>query len=139
MIEKMRKILTRMDIQGLFVYLIVGGGATVVEWVIFWLLTTGIAINYLVATTIAMFVSTFANWGLGRMLLFRDQPTDRLAAEIGKVYLASVVGWLASMLLMWIMVDQLHMQQMVAKIIATGVVFLYNYIIRKLLIYKDAT
>lgn len=48
----------------------------------------------------------------------------------------SIIGWLANMLLMYVMVEKLVIFQMFAKIVATGVVFIYNYLIRKVVIYK---
>lgn len=136
MINKAQDLLRGIDIKSLSIYFFVGLGATLVEWVLFGVLTNGIAINYLLATTIAMFVSTFANWALGRISLYRRKSRDKIVLEMAQVYLASLVGWLVNMVLMWIMVGKMGMLQMLSKVIATGVTFLYNYFIRKLVIYK---
>ena len=48
-------------------YLFVGGGATIVEWVGFWLFDHCLHIQYLIATAFAFFFSTFANWLFGRL------------------------------------------------------------------------
>lgn len=133
----MKDILRRLDIKGLAIYFVVGLGATLVEWILFWLLTERLSIDYLVATTIAMFVSTFANWAFGRFLMFSGRKSGSLAKEIFQVYVASLIGWLANMLLMYVMVEKLAIFQMLAKIVATGVVFIYNYLIRKTVIYKN--
>jgi len=39
--------------------------------------------------------------------------------------------------IMWIAVEQFGVQEMIAKIIATGIVFFWNFFVRKLLIYKS--
>ena len=65
-------------------YLFVGGGATIVEWVGFWLFDHCLHIQYLIATAFAFFFSTFANW-----------------------------------------------------LFATGIVFFYNFLVRKFIIYKN--
>lgn len=129
-------IMRRLDIKGLATYFVVGLGATLIEWILFWLLTERLSINYLVATTIAMFISTFANWAFGRLLMFSGAKNGSLIKEIFQVYLVSIIGWLANMLLMYVMVEKLVIFQMFAKIVATGVVFIYNYLIRKVVIYK---
>lgn len=136
MIKKIQDLLRGIDIKSFVIYFFVGLGATLVEWGLFGVLTNGFAINYLLATTTAMFVSTFANWALGRIFLYRRQSRDKIVLEMAQVYLASLVGWLTNMVLMWIMVGTMGMPQMLSKIIATGVTFLYNYFIRKLVIYK---
>ena len=121
---------------GLFGYLIIGGLATIVEWVGFWLFSEKIGIAYLLATTFAIAVSTFANWLFGRLLVFRGTQSQSLLREILSVYLASVVGLLLNLLIMFVLVQLLAVGKMPAKMIATVLVFAYNYLIRKLVIYK---
>ena len=121
-------------------YVLVGGLATVVEWLFFRLFDGVMHIQYLVATVLAIIISTFSNWLFGRLLTFRGAQKGNLLLEIGKVYAASVIGLLLNLLLMWIMVDLLGLvvwEKMLAKIIATGLVFLYNYLIRVLVIYRQ--
>lgn len=120
----------------LFLYLIVGGLATVVEWVGFWLFCSVLGIQYLAATALAFVISTFANWLFGRLLVFRRASGKSLAKEIGSVYLASIVGLLLNLAIMFVLVQLLATEEMLAKMAATALVFAYNYLIRKFLIYK---
>lgn len=122
--------------QGLFGYLIVGGLATIVEWVGFWLFSEKIGIAYLLATTLAFAISTFANWLFGRLLVFRGKQTQSLLREILSIYLASIVGLLLNLIIMFVLVQLLTVGKMPAKVIATILVFAYNYLIRKLVIYR---
>ena len=126
----------RFDIKGLFLYFFVGIGATLVEWLLFWICTEFLSIHYLIATTVAMIISTFANWLFGRLLLFRNHSGTGVKKEILSIYVASIVGWIANMVIMWTMVNCLNIHQMLSKIVATGVVFIYNYLVRKMVIYK---
>ena len=121
---------------GLFGYLIVGGLATIVEWAGFWLFSEKMGIAYLLATTFAFAISTFANWLFGRLLVFRGKQNQSLLREILSVYLASVVGLLLNLLIMFVLVQLLALGKMPAKMIATVLVSAYNYLIRKLVIYK---
>ena len=121
---------------GLFGYLIVGGLATIVEWAGFWLFSEKIGIAYLLATTFAFAVSTFANWLFGRLLVFRGKQAQSLLREILSVYLASIVGLLLNLLIMFLLVQLLSVEKMYAKIAATVLVFAYNYLVRKLVIYR---
>ena len=57
----MKQLLNKY-MEGLFGYLIVGGLATIVEWAGFWLFSEKMGITYLLATTFAFAISTFANW-----------------------------------------------------------------------------
>ena len=121
---------------GLFGYLIVGGLATIVEWAGFWLFSEKMGIAYLLATTFAFAVSTFANWLFGRLLVFRGKQQQSLLREILSVYLASIVGLLLNLLIMFLLVQLLGVEKMIAKMAATVLVFTYNYLVRKLIIYR---
>lgn len=120
----------------LFLYLIVGGLATIVEWAAFWIFCDTLHIQYLLATALAFVFSTFANWLFGRLLVFRGKQKQSLLKEIASIYLTSLGGLLLNLIIMYVMVDFLAMGEMFAKITATILVFSYNYIIRKKLIYK---
>lgn len=122
------------NIKQLILYVIVGGIATVVEWAIFYFLDTATTINYMWSTTIAFAVSTFANWAAGRLIMFKGK--GHIFIELAQIYLTSISGLLMNLLLMWIAIEFLGIANFVSKIIATGIVFFFNFIIRKLVIYK---
>ncbi|MBQ6707076.1 MAG: GtrA family protein [Clostridia bacterium] len=127
--------MNKKAIKEFFLYLVVGGIATVTEWLVFFLLDK-CYLHYAVATVIAYIVSTFVNWLAGRLLVFK-QSEQKFLKEIVSVYLASIVGLLGNLLLMWIAVDLLSANEMLSKVIATGIVFLYNFLVRKFWIYKQ--
>ena len=124
------------SMQGLFGYLIVGGLATVVEWAGFWLFSEKMGIAYLLATALAFAISTFANWLFGRLLVFRGKQQQSFLREILSVYLASIVGLLLNLLIMFLLVQLLGAEKMSAKMATTVLVFMYNYLVRKLIIYR---
>ena len=118
-------------------YTSVGGTATLVDWGFFYLFAIILDMHYLLATTIAFIISTFANWGFGRLFLFRHaEHTDSVFVEIAKVYATTLVGLLLNLLLMWLFVDRFTLHKMFAKMIATSIVFFWNFSRRKLVIYK---
>ena len=124
----------KKEIQDFFKYLLVGGIATVSEWVIFFFLDKA-HIYYAIATVIAYMMSTFVNWLMGRILVFKksDQP---LWKEILSIYIVGIIGLILNLIIMWFAIELFHLSNMFSKILATIIVFSYNYIIRKILIYK---
>ncbi len=133
---KLKEMLKKIDWKHFISYLFVGGAATLVEWLFFWLFEGVLHIQYLVATVLAIVISTFSNWLFGRLWTFKDSQKGNVLLEIGKVYVASIVGLLLNLLIMLALVDGIHLHEMLSKIIATGIVFLYNYLVRILLIYR---
>ena len=119
----------------LFLYLIVGGLATLVEWGAFYELNQRLTVHYMAATALAFALSTFANWGFGRLILFRVSNQNTWF-ELVKIYAVSIIGLLFNIGIMYVEVDKLMMYEMLSKMIATGIVFIWNFLIRKLVIYK---
>ena len=133
----LQNLVSNERIKRLMSYFVVGLLATLVEWGSFWVLDYALGIQYLIATIIAMIISTFSNWLFGRLMTFRNAEKGNTLIEIGKIYITSFAGIGLNVLLMWIMVDKCTMNEMLSKVIATGFVFFYNYFIRTLYIYKN--
>ena len=124
-------------------YFCVGGCAAIVEWLVFAVLTNILKINYLTATIMAFIISTAVNWALGRILTFRNSSAynGKALLEGILIYAVSGVGLGFNLGLMYCFVTLLKMntsiKKVLAKIIATGIVFLWNYFSRKLVIYRN--
>ena len=124
-------------------YFSVGGVSALVEWTLFALLLYLLDMSYPVATTLAFIVSTTTNWYLGRSFTFKDSEAykGKSVKEYLLVFLVSAIGLGFNVLLMYFFVDVLGMNtkimQTSAKVIATGIVFMWNFLSRKFLIYKE--
>ena len=115
-------------------YSCVGGSATSVEWLIFYLMNQRLGLHYAPSTVIATVVSGFTNWAVGRLVLFKG--TGHNVQELGKIYLTSIIGMGFNLILMWAMVDGFGLNEMLSKVFATIFVFLWNYLIHTRLIYR---
>lgn len=128
-------MMEKSNVKDFLLYLVVGGIATATEWVLFFIMDK-CYIHYATATVIAYLLSTFVNWLAGRLLVFKDSYSSFLK-EILSIYVASIVGLLLNLVIMWLAVDCLCFKEMFSKIAATAIVFFYNFLVRKLLIYKE--
>lgn len=136
------KLLNKANIKQFISYFFVGGVAAIVEWVMFFIFANVLQINYFVSTVIAFIFSTTANWILGRITTFKDNNTykDKKAKEAFLVFVVSAIGLLFNLILMYLFVTVMgfdsSLGKTVSKIAATGIVFIWNFLIRKLVIYK---
>ena len=138
-----RKTISRENIKQFISYFMVGGISAVVEWVAFYLLGKLFGMTYLPATALAFVFSTTVNWFLGRTFTFRNADLGKKKAkEIALVFGVSAIGLLGNLTLMYLFVTVLGMRsdvlKTVAKILSTGIVFIWNYLSRKLWIYKES-
>ena len=136
------KLLNKAIIKQFISYFFVGGVAAIVEWVMFFIFANVLQINYFVSTVIAFIFSTTANWILGRITTFKDNNTykDKKAKEAFLVFVVSAIGLLFNLILMYLFVTVMgfdsSLGKTLSKIAATGIVFIWNFLIRKLVIYK---
>ena len=137
----MKSLFSAAGIRQFLSYFWVGGVSAIVEWLIFSVLDTLLELPYLLSTVLAFICSTTVNWFLGRTFTFKDSVyRDQKAKEIVLVFLVSAVGLLFNLLLMYLFVTVLgmntHLLKTIAKILSTGIVFMWNFVSRKYLIYK---
>lgn len=136
------KLLNKANIKQFISYFFVGGVAAIVEWVMFFIFANVLQINYFVSTVLAFIFSTTANWILGRITTFKDNNTykDKKAKEAFLVFVVSAIGLLFNLILMYLFVTVMgfdsSLGKTLSKIAATGIVFIWNFLIRKLVIYK---
>ena len=136
------KLLNKANIKQFISYFFVGGVAAIVEWVMFFIFANVLQINYFVSTVIAFIFSTTANWILGRITTFKDNNTykDKKAKEAFLVFVVRAIGLLFNLILMYLFVTVMgfdsSLGKTLSKIAATGIVFIWNFLIRKLVIYK---
>ncbi|NJP40469.1 GtrA family protein [Oscillospiraceae bacterium HV4-5-C5C] len=131
----------RARLLHLLSYAVVGVAATLVEWLFYYLFDPLLHLNTYIAVALAFIVSTLANWAGGRLLTFRHAPRQNVLRELSKIYAASSIGLLMNELIMWLLMRWFfsagtNLQKMLAKVIATAVVFFWNYFIRERVIYK---
>lgn len=134
------KLLNKANIKQFISYFFVGGVAAIVEWVMFFIFANVLQINYFVSTVIAFIFSTTANWILGRITTFKDNNSISKAKEAFLVFIVSAIGLLFNLILMYLFVTVMgfdsSLGKTLSKIAATGIVFIWNFLIRKLVIYK---
>ncbi len=122
------------EIKKIISYFFVGGIAALVEWGVFALFN--LFANYLIATIIAFIVATTVNYYLGKKWTFKSFQKGK--RDVIAVFIVSGIGLLLNMLFMYVQVDIIHFPyQMIAKIISTGLVFIWNYLSRRLFIYRN--
>lgn len=138
----MKNLLSNPSVRQFISYFCVGGVSSVVEWVLFAVFANVFDIQYIVATVCAVIFSTAVNWYLGRMFVFKENQRfkEKAGQEATIIFVVAGVGLLFNLFLMWLFVDVFCMNtevlRVVAKMMATAIVFAYNFLIRKLVIYR---
>ena len=111
---------------------IVGVLATLLEWVIFYILTNIIHIHYGISTAIAFLISTIFNYYLSVKYVFDVDKEKSKKRNFIIFVIFSIIGLGLNELILFICIEKINLYNMIGKIIATGIVMIFNFITRKL-------
>ena len=119
-------------IQQIIRFGFVGGGAFAIDYGIMIFLTEIVGINYLISSACSFVISVIFNYILSVKWVFNVSGERSQAQDMTVFMVLSIIGLGINQLIMWLTVDKLHIFYMLAKIGATAVVMVYNFITRKL-------
>ena len=121
------------EVKKFISYFFVGGAAALVEWISFAIIN--FFVNYNISTIVAFIFSTSFNYMLGKMITFRNDNHSK--NDFVLVFIVSGIGLIFNIIFMNILIEIIHIKyNIVAKVIATGLVFIWNYMSRRIFIYK---
>lgn len=139
------KPLGSKNIRQFISYIFVGGSATIVEWGLFFLFIYLFHIEQNLGFIIAYIISTFVNMVMGKIFTFKHaevvskgkSKAGNMIKETVLIYLVAGIGCLLNILFLNLFTLLFHMNSMLSKVVTTGIIFIGNYLARKLGIYKE--
>lgn len=117
----------------IFKFIIVGGTAFVIDYVIFAILTF-IDLHYLIAQIISFTISLIFNYIASVKWVFDAKKQTK--KEIMIFILLAVIGLGINEILLYLFVEKISVHELIAKLISTIIVMIYNFITRKLIVEK---
>lgn len=116
-----------------FRYLFVGGFAAVVNIGSLNLFTEVFNIYFLYSNVMGFILGLLVNYVLSRFLIFSKEKTNKEFLEFVIYALIGIIGLGLDTLFMWIGTSLIGIYYMLTKIISTGIVFIWNFLARKIL------
>lgn len=120
-----------------FDFALVGFLATIIDYLVFVLFFNVFNTHYLIATILAFVIATVFNyWASMRYVFVSRYQADEKLKEIIIFVSLSILGMVLTSILMVLTVDGWQIPANIAKILVTGVVMVFNYVSRKVLLEK---
>ncbi|MBR3246062.1 MAG: GtrA family protein [Parasporobacterium sp.] len=122
----------------IILYLVFGGVTTAVNYGVYVLLShvlnMGVVPSNIIAWIFAVAVAFISN----KILVFESKSKEirTVLREIIEFVLARLSTLVIETILLWIFVDQLHVNDLIMKIITNVIVVILNYIFSKFIIFK---
>lgn len=116
-------------------YGFVGGCAAVVDFALFATLSLGAGVPWFFAATVSLLVATAVNYFLSIRIVFESGARFSRRTEWAAVLGVSACGLVLNQAILWVFIENAGTNILVAKVIATGCVFIWNYGIRRYFVF----
>jgi len=119
-----------------FKYVFVGGIAYCVDFGSLFFLTEIVKIHYLISAAIAFILGLLTNYALSILWVF---PKRSLANRRVEFFIFSVIGLVGlglNEVIIWFFTESVHFHYLISKIFSTVVVFFWNFIARKKILFS---
>ena len=117
-------------------YFFVGGTAAVVDVAVFGILVKFFALPWFPVAIFSFVLATAVNYILSIRYVFESQVRFSRQHEISLVFFVSAVGLVFNQFFLWVFIEQWSIDEVVSKILASGVVFFWNYLSRRTFIFR---
>ena len=116
-------------------YFVSGGVAFVVDFSLLYILTEFVGLHYRLSTVIAFTVGLLITYLFSILWVFDSRRFKNAKLEITIFAFIGVVGLLLTSFFMWFFTDKLNVHYMLSKVFTTIIVFLWNFIMKKLTLF----
>ncbi|EWY36017.1 hypothetical protein N825_31845 [Skermanella stibiiresistens SB22] len=116
------------------VYLLIGGAAAVVEWLVFYATLSALHTHYVPASVGGFVVATYVNYLLSSGIGFKKSKRST-RSEMLLIYAVSGIGFVINVLCMSAAIELLDLPVMLAKFGGTGLAFVWNFGARQFLVF----
>ena len=121
----------------IFKFVIVGGISFVVDFIVYVVMCNVLYIHYIIAGVAGFSISVIVNYILSMKFVFESKENMRKDKEFIVFVVLSLMGMLLNSLVLFICIDLIFMHNIIAKIIATAIVMVYNFVSRKIFLEKQ--
>lgn len=126
-LTKYQKILTQIA-----KFVVTGVIATAIDWVIFYALVYLVKMDPLIAQLFSFFFSTWFNYYSNTRWVFNTTKNKTRKRLVTEFFILSAIGLGISEALLALFIKHWMMNDMLAKVLTTAVVMVFNFVTRKL-------
>lgn len=125
------KILCNETFKQALKYFFVGGGCTILDFAILFILTHFFSLNYLISSIISFMSGTVLNYALCTIWIFRIRVIQKRFHEFLYYMIITGIGLGINTLLIWSFTEFIGLYYLISKLFATFVTYWWNFFARK--------
>lgn len=115
-------------------YAIVGSIATIVDFLVLYILTDHVGLHYLLSATLSFIMAAFVNYNMNRSWTFQSNGKKR--KQVPVFLIIATMGLLINNNILYIGVNFFGLYYLLVKVFATGLVMVWNFLGNKFLTFK---
>jgi putative flippase GtrA len=119
-----------------FVYGIVGGISTALDWGTFYVANTMLLLHYAVCTFISVLIGSGANFLLNRIVTFKKK-TERVGIQLAAYVVVSALSILLSVAWMFLFVNLVGFRPIIARVTTTLIMYPINFVVVKFFVFDS--
>ena len=119
-----------------FKYVLVGGIAYCIDFGSLFFLTEIVKIHYLLSAAIAFILGLSTNYALSILWVFSKRAFANKRVEFFIFSVIGLVGLGLNEVIIWFFTEFVHFHYLISKIFSTAVVFLWNFVARKKILFS---
>lgn len=116
-------------------YLIFGGLTTLISIITYALFAKVFHIDYLISNVLSWVLAVLFAYITNKIFVFESKSKKNIK-EITSFFFFRVVSLIMEMIILYVFVDMLHIDDLVTKIIAQIIVIVSNYVFSKVFVFK---
>ena len=117
-------------------YLVSGGCSFCIDFGTLFILTEFVGIHYLISSILAFILAMTTNYLISILWVFNKRKMDNTLHEFGIFMSISVTGLALNTAFMWTFTEYINLHYLISKIVATALVFFWNFTAKRNILFK---
>ena len=109
-----------------FKYAFIGGFVTLLDWSIFYVLSSILNVYYQLAVIISFTIGATTKFGFNKIFTFQSKY-KKISLQYSVFFIVTIIGLLASVLFMYLFVDLLFIHKIISRIATTIITLFLNF------------
>ena len=120
-------------------YLIVGVLTTLVSVLSYYVCARIFTIGYMISTVLSWIISVLFAFITNKYFVFQSESGDknRIFRECIDFFGCRIITLIIEIIIMWLFVDMIHVDDMISKIVVQFIVVVLNYVFSKLFVFQN--
>ncbi|HEY4493185.1 MAG TPA: GtrA family protein [Candidatus Paceibacterota bacterium] len=117
-------------------YVFAGGTGALVNLAVLYIATDIFGVWYLASTVLSFTIAFLVSFLLQKFWAFRDKRQEGMHGQVFFYLFTGIFNMIVNTLLMYTLVDKLHIHYMISQVIVGGTIALWSFFIYRYVIFK---